>query len=73
MGLSAEKLREDLDAVAAREPRLAAQLARIGYPEPRLRSRGFTTLLRTIVGQQVSVAAAASMWRKLEAGMGVED
>lgn len=72
MGLSAEKLREDLDAVAAREPRLAKELARIGYPEPRLRDRGFVTMLRTIVGQQVSVAAAASMWRKLEAELGSE-
>lgn len=70
MGLSAEKLREDLDAVAAREPRLAEELARIGYPEPRLRPRGYKTLLRTIVGQQVSVAAAASMWGKLEAELG---
>lgn len=72
MGLSAEKLREDLDAVAAREPRLAKELARIGYPEPRVRDRGFVTMLRTIVGQQVSVAAAASMWRKLEAELGSE-
>jgi DNA-3-methyladenine glycosylase II len=72
VGLTAEKLREDLDAVAAREPRLAAELARIGYPEPRLRSRGYKTLLRTIVGQQVSVAAAASMWGKLEAELGAE-
>ncbi|WP_066526868.1 DNA-3-methyladenine glycosylase [Erythrobacter sp. CCH5-A1] len=70
MGLSAEKLREDLDALAAREPRLAAELQRIGYPEPRLRDRGFVTMLRTIVGQQVSVAAAASMWRKLEGELG---
>ncbi len=70
MGLSAEKLREDLDAVAAREPCVARELARIGYPEPRLRERGFVTMLRTIVGQQVSVAAAASMWRKLEAELG---
>ena len=72
MGLSAEKLREDLDALAARDPRVAAQIARIGYPEPRLRDRGFVTMLRTIVGQQVSVAAAASMWRKLEAELGSE-
>jgi DNA-3-methyladenine glycosylase II len=70
VGLTAEKLREDLDAVAVREPRLAAEIARIGYPEPRIRERGYTTLLRTIVGQQVSVAAAASMWRKLEAELG---
>ncbi len=72
MGLSAEKLREDLDALAARDPRVAAQIARIGYPEPRLRDRGFVAMLRTIVGQQVSVAAAASMWRKLEAELGSE-
>src|SRR3546814_3283975 len=42
----------------------------LGYPEPRLRDRGYATLLRTIVGQQVSVAAAASIWRKLEAQVG---
>ncbi len=72
MGLTAEQLREDLDAVALREPRLAVQIERIGYPEPRLRERGYMTLLRTIVGQQVSVAAAASMWRKLEAELGAD-
>ncbi|WP_324074633.1 MAG: DNA-3-methyladenine glycosylase 2 family protein [Erythrobacter sp.] len=70
MGLTGEKLRADLDALGAREPRLAQEIARIGYPEPRIRERGTTTLLRTIVGQQVSVAAAASMWGKLEAELG---
>ena len=63
MGLTAEKLREDLDALAAREPQLAAALARVGYPDARIREPGFATMLRTIVGQQVSVAAAASMWK----------
>lgn len=66
MGLSLTELRGDLDALAAREPRLARELARIGYPEPRIRARGWQTLLRTIIGQQVSVAAASSMWAKLE-------
>jgi DNA-3-methyladenine glycosylase II len=42
----------------------------VGYPEPRIRARGYATMLRTIVGQQVSVAAAASMWRKLTAALG---
>jgi DNA-3-methyladenine glycosylase II len=70
VGLTGEKLRADLDALALREPRLAEQIGRIGYPEPRIRERGYVTLLRTIVGQQVSVAAAASMWRKLEAELG---
>jgi DNA-3-methyladenine glycosylase II len=59
-----------LDAVAARDKVIAAMLERAGYPGPRLRERGYRTLLRTIVGQQVSVAAAASVWRKLEALLG---
>jgi DNA-3-methyladenine glycosylase II len=70
VGLTGEKLRADLDALGTRDPRIAAEIARIGYPEPRIRARGTTTLLRTIVGQQVSVAAAASMWGKLEAELG---
>ncbi|MEO6388844.1 MAG: DNA-3-methyladenine glycosylase 2 family protein [Croceibacterium sp.] len=70
MGLTAEQLIHGLDAVAAQEPAFAAALARAGYPEPRIRETGYRTLLRTIVGQQVSVAAAASVWRKLEALLG---
>ncbi|MBO0748946.1 MAG: DNA-3-methyladenine glycosylase 2 family protein [Porphyrobacter sp.] len=72
MGLSAEQLNEGLDEVAARDPAIARALELAGYPPPRLRDRGYRTLLRTIVGQQVSVAAASSMWRKLEAALGEE-
>ena len=72
MSVSAEAIRESLDAVAAVEPAIARALERAGYPGPRLRERGHRTLLRTIVGQQVSVAAAASMWRKLEVEVGEE-
>ena len=42
------------------------------YPDTRIRERGYRTLLRTIVGQQVSVAAATSMWNKLAAELGEE-
>ncbi len=63
-------LKEALDHVSGRDAAVAAVVARIGYPEPRGRSPGYETLLRTIVGQQVSVAAAASMWSKLEAALG---
>ena len=72
MGLTADALREGLDAIAAREPAIARALEIAGYPEPRIRTRGYATLMRTIVGQQVSVAAAASMWAKLEAYLGPE-
>lgn len=70
MGIAAEALKQSLDALAAREPRIAAALAAAGYPEPRVSAPGYQTLLRAIVGQQVSIKAAASMWAKLTAGVG---
>src|SRR4051812_22458734 len=70
VGIAAETLRKSLDALAALEPKIAAALAQCGYPEPRTSPRGYQTLLRAIVGQQVSVKAAASMWAKLTAAVG---
>jgi len=70
MGLTADRLRTGLDVLAAREPGFARALELAGYPEPRIRATGYATLLRTIVGQQVSVAAAASVWGKLETLLG---
>ena len=72
MGLSAAQLKHGIEAVAAMEPGFARAVEVTGYPEPRIRPRGYGTLMRTIVGQQVSVAAAASMWRKFEAHAGEE-
>ena len=70
MGLSAEQLGEALAALGRIEPRIAKVIADLGLPEPRIRPRGYETLLRTIVGQQVSVKAAAAVWNKLEAARG---
>jgi DNA-3-methyladenine glycosylase II len=70
VGLTAEQLRGSLDALAAIEPGFAAGLARVGYPEPRISARGYATLLRTIMGQQVSVASANAVWHKLETLVG---
>lgn len=70
MGLNAADLRAALDELAAREPAFAAAIARAGYPQPRIHARGYATLLRTIIGQQVSVSAAAAVWKKLEAAHG---
>ncbi len=69
MGLTADQIRDSLDALAAVEPAFAAAIGRIGYPAPRYRGPGYSTLLRTIVGQQVSVASAAAVYAKLEAVM----
>src|SRR3954454_6590113 len=63
-------IRNDVEALAAREPAFARVVEKFGVPEPRSSNRGAETLLRTIVGQQVSVAAARSMWSKLEGAFG---
>lgn len=70
MGLSAEQLRYGLDALALIEPRFARAIAQVGYPAPRSRPRGYETLLRTIVGQQVSFKAADAVWQRLEDRLG---
>jgi len=65
-----ESINAAVDELARREKAFAKVLEQHGRPEPRVSDPGATTLLRTIVGQQVSVAAARSMWAKLEAGYG---
>lgn len=70
MGLNTAQIKHSLDAVAAQEPAIARTLDAVGYPEPRIRERGYSTLLRAILGQQVSVASAASVWAKLAAEVG---
>jgi DNA-3-methyladenine glycosylase II len=73
VGISAEQLKRSLDSLAEIEPAFAAALARLGYPEPRISRPGYVTLLRAIVGQQVSIKAAASIWNKLDAAVGGAD
>jgi DNA-3-methyladenine glycosylase II len=73
MGINAEQLRASLDALAQAEPAFAGALARIGYPEPRISQRGYVTLLRAIVGQQVSIQAAAAIWARVDAVAGGAD
>jgi len=65
-----QSIRSHVEELASREPAFAKVIETHGMPEPRISERGAQTLLRTIVGQQVSVAAARSMWAKLEAAFG---
>ena len=73
MGRAEKRLKAAMAALAAVEPAFAQGLERVGYPAPRVRPPGYETLLRTIVGQQVSVAAADAMWAKLESALGATD
>jgi DNA-3-methyladenine glycosylase II len=70
LGIDAGRLKESLDLLGAIEPAFAQAVARAGYPEPRIGAPGFVTLLRAIVGQQVSIKAAASIWAKLDSATG---
>jgi DNA-3-methyladenine glycosylase II len=65
-----DSIRRHVEALAGREPAFAKVIEQHGLPEPRRSEPGAHSLLRTIVGQQVSVAAARSMWSKLEASYG---
>ena len=65
-----ESIGAAIAALAKREPAFAGVVEQYGVPEPRSSEPGAQTLLRTIVGQQVSVAAARAMWAKLEAKFG---
>src|SRR5690349_5992919 len=67
---TSNSIRKHVEALAGREPAFARVVEKHGIPPPRSSERGAQTLLRTIVGQQVSVAAARAMWAKLEAAFG---
>lgn len=53
--------------LASRDEVLRALIARYGSARLASQGRPFTTLARSIVGQQISVKAAASVWERFEA------
>lgn len=53
--------------LARAEPRFGALAARTGLPAVRRRSGGVAGLLRIVVDQQISLAAGAAIWGRLEA------
>lgn len=67
-----EDLREGAAWLAAREPQFAAALAATGPLPLRRRPDGFAALFGAVVGQQVSTAAAAAIWARLEAAGATE-
>jgi len=63
---SQECLSEGLVALSNLEPKFGQILPQMGQIPLRRRSEGFGRLLSTIVSQQVSVAAADAIWRKIK-------
>lgn len=59
-------IRTALDDIAARDEDIAKALREYGYPAPRNRPPGFSTLINIIIGQQVSTQSAAAIRGRLE-------
>ena len=66
-------VRRALASAARTDADIAEALSAYGYPRSRRRDPGFATLLRIIVGQQVSTKAAASIFARLMDALGGED
>lgn len=65
--LTPSSLATQVQGLIAIAPVFADVFAVTGLPELRLRDNDFTQLYRTIVSQQLSVAAASSIWKRLSA------
>lgn len=68
--LNTHSLREIAAELAVRDSGLAAIMERFGSPPLRARTPGFTTLVHIILEQQVSLIAAAAIYRRLQAVVG---
>ncbi|WP_367110015.1 DNA-3-methyladenine glycosylase [uncultured Psychrobacter sp.] len=61
-----DDLEQHINALTAIEPKFAPVYEQVGVPSLRRNTGGFEQLMRAIVGQQLSVAAAASIWQRLQ-------
>ncbi|WP_201526007.1 DNA-3-methyladenine glycosylase family protein [Psychrobacter frigidicola] len=60
-----EELTAHIKALIAIEPLFAPIYEQVGTPSLRRNAGGFKQLMRAMVGQQLSVAAASSIWQRL--------
>lgn len=58
-------LDDGLAALCRADPEIARIVAAGARPQLRLRAPGFASLLRIIVGQQLSIASADAIWGRL--------
>lgn len=62
--LNNKTIKTMLDEIAARDEKIAGAIKQVGYPAERINPGGFAVLLRVIVGQQLSVKAAATIFSR---------
>ncbi|WP_424948183.1 DNA-3-methyladenine glycosylase family protein [Candidatus Spongiihabitans sp.] len=59
-------IESELNQACQLDPGLTQVIDQVGYPEPRIRKPGFSTLVEIINAQQLSTKAAAAIWNRLE-------
>ena len=62
---NSKELKAHISALITIEPRFAPIYKQVGVPDLRHNAGEFTQIMRAMVGQQLSVAAAASIWQRL--------
>ena len=63
-------IRKALDALAKDHTSVARAVAQVGYPPSRRREHSFESLARIVIGQQLSVKAAATIARRVDETVG---
>ena len=58
-----------IEALTRTCPYLKNVVQQYGMPAPKYRSPGYSSLLKIILSQQISVAASLSIWKRLESGL----
>jgi len=67
LAMNRATLKRAMTNLAAKDIDVARALKIVGHPEPRNRPAGFATFLSTVVGQQISAEAAATIRGRVEA------
>jgi DNA-3-methyladenine glycosylase II len=63
-------IRKALDALAQDHREVARAIAQVGYPPSRRREHSFESLARIVMGQQLSVKAAATIAQRVDQAVG---
>ena len=61
---------KEIEYLKSKDKKLAAVIEKIGYIEHRVDDNLFSSVIRHIIGQQISTAAQATLWRRLSEKIG---
>lgn len=66
-GLGPDDIKTQLNKLAETDTAIKTAVDLVGYPGERVNPQGLNTFVRVIMGQQLSVKAAASIWSRVQA------